>query len=99
MDLVEEVVGVQLSKEETKALLRAKVICRELAVKLNSIAIKRDPEAFVNAKKACRAIGGVIGCCGKYFNEGDDAEYDKLDEKDDELYEQGEFEHRNWKED
>lgn len=88
MKEVTKAVDIELSKEETKVLLKAKVILKEMSVMLNKIETKRQPNAEKEVREAYNKVGDVLCCYGAYFDEGVDKEVDELNKKLDRLDEE-----------
>lgn len=81
MKKVSEVVDIELSEEETITLLKARVICKELAVELNKISTKRKVDQCHWAQEASDEIGEVMCMFGAYIDEDENSDYRKLSEK------------------
>lgn len=81
MKQVVEVVDIELSKEETKALYKAKIILKELQVNLRKIHVKKQPDALNEVTAALEGVHNVMGSFGAWLDADTDAEVSKLDEK------------------
>ena len=80
MKQVMQVVDIELSKEETKTLYKAKVILKELQVNLKKIQVKRQPNTSKEVDAALEGICNVMSSYGAWLDDTD-AEVRKLDEK------------------
>lgn len=81
MKQVVEVVDIELSKEETKILYKAKIILKELQVNLRKINVKKQPDALNEVTDALEGLHNVMGSFGAWLDADTDAEVSKLDEK------------------
>ena len=81
MKQVVQAVDVELSKEETKILYKAKIILKELQVNLRKIQVKRQPNALNEVHAALEGVHNVISGFGAWLDADTDAEVNKLDEK------------------
>lgn len=81
MKQVSEVVDIELSEEETITLLKARVICKELAVELNKIRTKRKVDQVHWAQEASDTIGEVMCMFGAYIEGDENDEYRQLSDK------------------
>lgn len=81
MKQVSEVVDIELSEEETITLLKARVICKELAIELSKIRTKRKVDQCHWAQEASDTIGEVMCMFGAYIDEDENNEFKQLSEK------------------
>ncbi len=81
MKQVVQAVDIELSKEETKTLYKAKLVLKELQINLRKIEIKRQPEASNDVKMALEGIHNVMSSFGAWLDADTDAEVSKLDAK------------------
>jgi hypothetical protein len=81
MKQVVQAVDIELSKEETKILYKAKIILKELQVNLRRIEVKRQPSALNEVNSALEGVHNVMGSFGAWLDADTDAEVSKLDEK------------------
>ena len=80
MKQVVQAVDMELSKEETMTLYKAKVILKELQVNLKKIQVKRQPYAPNMVDAALEGINNVMGNYGAWLDDTN-TEVRKLDEK------------------
>lgn len=80
-------VDIELSKEETKTLYKAKLILKELGIRLRRIETKRQPHSTVLVKDAQEKVSGVMNSFGAWLDGNTDSEVQKMDEKFKELEE------------
>ena len=85
MKQVVQAVDIELSKEETKTLYKAKVILKELQVNLKQIKVKRQPSALKIVEEALDGLHNVMNSYGAWLDADMDYEVKKLDEKYQEL--------------
>ena len=81
MKQVVQTVDIELSKEETKILYKAKIILKELQVNLKKIQVKRQPYAANMVKEALEGLHNVMSSFGAWLDADTDAEVSKLDER------------------
>lgn len=81
MRQVVQAVDMELSKEETKTLYKAKVILKELQVNLKKIQVKRQPYAPNMVDAALEGLHNVMSNYGAWLDADTDAEVSKLDER------------------
>lgn len=81
MKQVVQTVDIELSKEETKILYKAKIILKELQVNLRKIQVKRQPNALNEVHSALEGVHNVMSSFGAWLDADTDAEVNKLDEK------------------
>lgn len=81
MKQVVEVVDIELSKEETKTLYKAKIILKELQMNLRKINVKKQPNALNEVSSALQGMHNVMGSFGAWLDADTDAEVKKMDEK------------------
>jgi len=90
MKQITQVVDMELSEEETKILLNAKVILKELQVNLKKIQVKRQPNALDEVQKALEGVHDVMNSYGAFLDDNDvevrklDEKYQQLDDEEDE---------------
>lgn len=80
MKQVVQAVDMELSKEETMTLYKAKVILKELQVNLKKIQVKRQPYAPNMVDAALEGINNVMSNYGAWLDDTN-TEVRKLDEK------------------
>lgn len=81
MKQVIQAVDIELSKEETKILYKAKIIVKELQVNLKKIQVKKQPYASNLVDAALEGLHNVMSSFGAWLDADTDAEVNKLDEK------------------
>ena len=87
MKEVIKAVDIELSKEETKTLYKAKLILKELGIRLRKIETKRQPHSTTLVEDAQEKVNDVMGCFGAWIDGDTDTEVQKLDDKFKELEE------------
>lgn len=87
MKEVVQTVDIELSKEETKTLYKAKLILKELGIRLRKIETKRQPDSDILVEEAEEKINSVMNGFGAWIDDGTDSEVQKLDNKFKELEE------------
>ena len=87
MKEVVKAVDIELSKEETKTLYKAKLILKELGIRLRKIETKRQPDSDILVEEAEEKINSVMNGFGAWIDDGTDSEVQKLDNKFKELEE------------
>ena len=81
MKQVVQAVDIELSKEETKTLYKAKLIIKELQVNLKKIQVKRKPYALDAVDSALKGLHDVMSDYGAWIDPDTDEEMRKMDEK------------------
>jgi hypothetical protein len=85
MKEVVKAVDIELSKEETIILYKAKLILRELGIRLKRIETKRQPNSGALVEEAQEKVNSVMNSFGAWIDGNTDKEVQKLDDKLDEL--------------
>lgn len=87
MKEVVKAVDIELSKEETKILYKAKLILKELGIRLGRIETKRQPNSDTVVQEAEEKVNDVMSNFGAWLDSDTDTEVQKLDDKFKELEE------------
>ncbi len=87
MKEVVQAVDIELSKEETKTLYKAKLILKELGIRLRKIETKRQPKSDTLVQEAEEKVNDVMSNFGAWLDGDTDSEVKKLDDKFKELEE------------
>lgn len=87
MKEVIKAVDIELSKEETKTLYKAKLILKELGIRLRRIETKRQPSSDTVVQEAEEKVNDVMSNFGAWLDGNTDSEVQKMDEKFEELEE------------
>lgn len=87
MKEVVQTVDIELSKEETKTLYKAKLILKELGIRLRKIEVKRQLDSDILVEEAEEKINSVMNGFGAWIDDSKDSEVQKLDNKFKELEE------------
>lgn len=85
MKEVVKTVDIELSKEETIILYKAKLILKELGIRLRKIETKRQPYSGTLVNEALEKVTETMGCFGAWIDGDTDNEVKKLDDKFDKL--------------
>lgn len=85
MKEVIKAVDIELSKEETKTLYKAKLILKELGIRLKRIETKRQPNSDTVVQEAEEKVNDVMNNFGAWLDGNTDSEVQKMDEKFEEL--------------
>ena len=81
MKEVVKTVDIELSKEETIILYKAKLILKELGIRLRKIETKRQPYSDKLVEEAQEKVSGVMSSFGAWIDGDTDNEVKKLDDK------------------
>ena len=87
MEEVVRTVDIELSKEETIILYKAKLILKELGIRLRKIETKRKPYSENLVNEALEKVAKTMCCFGTGIDDGEDSEVKELDDKFDKLEE------------
>ena len=81
MKEVVRTVDIELSKEETIILYKAKLILKELGIRLRSIETKRQPNSEPLVEEAQEKVSDVMRNFGAWIDDDTDSVVKKLDDK------------------
>lgn len=84
MKRISEIVDIELTKEETILLEKARILCTKLLIELKCIHTIKQPEGVPYVNDAISDITKVLGCFR--FNDDNDEDIEKLYDEWEELY-------------